>query len=705
MIAGVTLLHGQKTVVTCFGEDAANPMIGIVPTADYEALLKEREQLRKRVMLVEREQRKLQVALSVEKKKGDGGQIQQLQAKLQAARKETRVLLEKERKAGGALRQEMVAKVAEMEKLQEGMLAQFEERMGLAQMDFGKKQEEWEGRLLESQNETAGVWDKLEESELQRIRENEAWMKAVTDWRKKAGEALQSAKVRITQDAVANTARLAGEWREERASLQAEVERLNKEVKTLEGELNAKGFGNQQTEMLRQGLAEKKKELRELGEKAGGLVEAWKKERAHHKAKLARLEQENEKVTAVLKARQAKFKEVQESLEKKSKSLTEFATKAEDASKKWAREREDYEKQIGGLRVKLKEVQEELNQVEGQEKAAAELGAQLEREHQALLTHHVEHSEEVERERREQLIATQKMTKEFALAQKEKEELTGVVEKLSAELAANEGSLQEFQKKSVEEAERAEALALEMGRLVMAQEALEGTLRSSLADFEKLQVSYVELQEKAKEGSEEKAAQEQLVRAQDELKRLRGELKKKDATLVKARQEVQKAEERWRMAQEEISAGKEALGKSESALVSARQHLKTIEAGRSDLATEAEKLRREVLAIEPVRYRLGSADVALQRERVLAEVREVLAVYPGAKLKIQGHTCNQGSVEGNQRLSEARAEELRDFLEANGVGEESFGEVSGVGDTVPEASNETEEGREQNRRVVIEVVR
>ncbi len=69
-----------------------------------------------------------------------------------------------------------------------------------------------------------------------------------------------------------------------------------------------------------------------------------------------------------------------------------------------------------------------------------------------------------------------------------------------------------------------------------------------------------------------------------------------------------------------------------------------------------------------------------------------------ARVRIAGHTDGVGDPEENQRLSEARAEAVRDYLVSHGI-DASRVEAVGYGDTQPVASNDTDEGRAQNRRI------
>ena len=75
----------------------------------------------------------------------------------------------------------------------------------------------------------------------------------------------------------------------------------------------------------------------------------------------------------------------------------------------------------------------------------------------------------------------------------------------------------------------------------------------------------------------------------------------------------------------------------------------------------------------------------------------------GYKVRLAGHTDNVGQSATNQSLSQARAESVRRQLIAYGCAEEAI-QAFGYGDTKPVATNDTEEGRQQNRRVEITLI-
>ncbi len=76
---------------------------------------------------------------------------------------------------------------------------------------------------------------------------------------------------------------------------------------------------------------------------------------------------------------------------------------------------------------------------------------------------------------------------------------------------------------------------------------------------------------------------------------------------------------------------------------------------------------------------------------------------PTSKLEIQGHTDNSGTVAGNNKLSQARAKSIVDFLIGKGIDKNRL-IAKGFGSSVPIASNTTPEGKAQNRRVEMKLV-
>jgi outer membrane protein OmpA-like peptidoglycan-associated protein len=103
-----------------------------------------------------------------------------------------------------------------------------------------------------------------------------------------------------------------------------------------------------------------------------------------------------------------------------------------------------------------------------------------------------------------------------------------------------------------------------------------------------------------------------------------------------------------------------------------------------------------------VLFDTGSYVLQLGAREKLAKISGILLAHPGLTLQIEGYTDGVGSDEFNLTLSEQRAGSVRDFLAQQGVPAMSI-TAEGLGKAQPVASNDTPEGRQQNRRVEIVV--
>ncbi|WP_321275876.1 OmpA family protein [Thiomicrorhabdus indica] len=75
-----------------------------------------------------------------------------------------------------------------------------------------------------------------------------------------------------------------------------------------------------------------------------------------------------------------------------------------------------------------------------------------------------------------------------------------------------------------------------------------------------------------------------------------------------------------------------------------------------------------------------------------------------ASVKVTGHTDSRGAESYNQKLSERRAMAVKSYLEEKGIASDRIN-ANGAGETQPIASNKTAEGRAENRRVEVEIVK
>lgn len=87
----------------------------------------------------------------------------------------------------------------------------------------------------------------------------------------------------------------------------------------------------------------------------------------------------------------------------------------------------------------------------------------------------------------------------------------------------------------------------------------------------------------------------------------------------------------------------------------------------------------------------------------LRKLATLVQSYPGWPIVIEGHTDSVGTTDSNQKLSENRARAVVDWLEANSSIPAGCFTAKAYGETKPIATNDTDEGRQQNRRVEVKL--
>jgi len=114
-------------------------------------------------------------------------------------------------------------------------------------------------------------------------------------------------------------------------------------------------------------------------------------------------------------------------------------------------------------------------------------------------------------------------------------------------------------------------------------------------------------------------------------------------------------------------------------------------------------VRKGSITLAGVNFENNSARLLPESLSVLDTVAADLKRYPRLKVEVQGHTDSVGSDAYNQRLSQSRAESVRDRLITQGVDAAQLA-AKGYGEAQPVTTNATPEGRSQNRRVAMAVL-
>jgi OmpA-OmpF porin, OOP family len=104
------------------------------------------------------------------------------------------------------------------------------------------------------------------------------------------------------------------------------------------------------------------------------------------------------------------------------------------------------------------------------------------------------------------------------------------------------------------------------------------------------------------------------------------------------------------------------------------------------------------VAVYGIHFDIGKAVIQPDSEPILTEIVKLLQQNPDLKLRIEGHTDNQGNSVTNQSLSEKRAQAVVLWLTAKGINASRLS-AKGFGASQPVGDNATDQGRAQNRRV------
>jgi outer membrane protein OmpA-like peptidoglycan-associated protein len=216
---------------------------------------------------------------------------------------------------------------------------------------------------------------------------------------------------------------------------------------------------------------------------------------------------------------------------------------------------------------------------------------------------------------------------------------------------------------------------------------------------------------------EAEKARKDAEAAQAEAVRMKEEAVQAAAAAAKAKEEAEQAraaavaEQQQALAQKQAALDQKQAAEAETAR--ARQAAASAEAEKADLRKQLlaqlnsilqtnDSARGLIVNMSDVLFDTGSVTLKPGAREKLAKVSGILLAHPGLTMAIEGHTDSVGGDDFNQRLSEQRAMSVRQFLGEQGVPIDSI-TARGFGKTQPVATNDTPEGRQQNRRVEIVV--
>jgi outer membrane protein OmpA-like peptidoglycan-associated protein len=181
---------------------------------------------------------------------------------------------------------------------------------------------------------------------------------------------------------------------------------------------------------------------------------------------------------------------------------------------------------------------------------------------------------------------------------------------------------------------------------------------------------------------------------------------KRQAELTTAREAQMKAE----------AAAQSAQQKAEQAALQAKEQAARDEAARAKAATAALRAqllqqlnevlqttdtpRGLVVNMADVLFQTGKYALSQDAQLKLAKLSGIIQAHPGLNLAIEGHTDTTGTADFNMKLSQQRADTVREFLMSQGMSPDTI-TAKGMGQDDPVADNSTAAGRKLNRRVEI----
>ncbi len=241
-----------------------------------------------------------------------------------------------------------------------------------------------------------------------------------------------------------------------------------------------------------------------------------------------------------------------------------------------------------------------------------------------------------------------------------------------------------------------------------AAEAREALAKQQAADAEKAKLEAQLAQEKAARDQAAAEAAQAAALAQQQAAEKEAALasQQKVAAEATAAQAAQQAAQAAQLAAQQKAAAeadaeraRQAAAQAESEKAELRKQL--LQQLSSILQTH-DTVRGLIVNMSDVLFDTGSYTLKPGAREKLAKISGILLAYPALKVQVEGHTDSVGSDDFNQRLSEQRAESVRDYLVQQQVPADAV-TAFGFGKTKPVATNDTAEGRQQNRRVELVV--
>jgi outer membrane protein OmpA-like peptidoglycan-associated protein len=303
---------------------------------------------------------------------------------------------------------------------------------------------------------------------------------------------------------------------------------------------------------------------------------------------------------------------------------------------------------------------------------------------------------------------------------------TFIISKAGQQLMHAEEAYRGRQNKAAIEAAAKEATeTAEEARLMAVKQKAEDEAQAAAAAREAKARADADAEAKRRADAENARAQAETARAEAEKAKAEALKMKQEAEAAAAEAARQKAAAEKATAEAvaqqqalavETDKARQAAAQSDSLRQQAESARQQAEKDKQQAEYEKQELRARLLQqlntilstrdsarglvanMSDVLFRSGSFELLPGARERLAKVSGIVLAYPTLHVAVEGHTDSIGTDDYNQQLSERRAQAVRDYFVQQGINSSTV-EAHGYGKTEPIASNDTSEGRQQNRRV------
>ena len=250
--------------------------------------------------------------------------------------------------------------------------------------------------------------------------------------------------------------------------------------------------------------------------------------------------------------------------------------------------------------------------------------------------------------------------------------------------------------------ERAAAAQREAAEQAKAQQSAEEARKSAEMARLSNEQAQMEQQRRARADADRLAAEQangqaDQARRMAEQERMKAEQATLTANAAKSAAELarEQALQAQQAAKEEADRMRLGMQKSEAEKAELREKLRA----QLNLILETRETARGLIVnVSDVLFDFNKYTLKPGAREKLAKVAGILLAYPGLKIQVEGHTDSVGTEEYNMKLSQERADAVREYLTAQSV-PAAFLSAVGMGKGDPVASNDTAAGRQRNRRV------